>query len=233
MMSPTHFLNTSLALLFSCLLLAGCSEQPKKAVLKGENTQSVDFSGSWELDYGRSDNIQDKLDSLARDLRRQAERRNQGGNQGAMMVGGPGANSGASVLGLARMSDLITRSPLLKIEQSEHKIKVKREENFALGCEFYPGQFHTVETPLGTEICGWNGHQMVFKILLPEGLSIQHIMTVGSARKNLSISTTVVSDQVSFPFTVNRVYNRFVPGNSGFSCKMTLTKGRVCSTQPQ
>lgn len=225
------------ALLATCLLLVGCSSssKPKKAVLQGQSSELVDFSGSWEMDYSQSDNIQAKLDSLVRDLQRDAQRRSQGMNQGpgATMVMGSGANSAPSVIGLARMADLITQSPLLVIEQSEHELNVKREDNFALNCEYYGGQSSSLETPFGTEICGWNGHQMVFKILLPEGLSIQHIMTVGSNRRKLSISTTVVSDQVSYPFTLNRVYNRFVPGNSGFSCKMTLTKGRVCSTQSQ
>jgi hypothetical protein len=223
-------------LLTSCLLLVSCSSggggRPKKVVLQGQSSAAVDFSGSWEMDYAQSDNIQTKLDTMVRELQRQAERRSQGGNQGAIMVGGSsGPNSAPSIIGLARMSDLITRSPLLKIKQSEHEIKVKREENFALTCEFYAGQFQSVETPLGTEICGWNGHQFVFKILLPDGLSIQHVMTMASSGGKLNIATTVVSDQVSYPFTLNRVYNHFVPGRSGFSCKMTLTKGRVCSTQ--
>jgi hypothetical protein len=223
-------------LLTGCLLLVSCSSggggSSKKVVLQGQSSDNVDFTGSWELDYSKSDNIQTKLDSMVRELQRQAERRSQGGNQGAMMVGGSGgANSAPSIIGLAQMSDLITRSPLLKIKQSEHEIKVNREENFALSCEFYAGQFQDVETPLGTEICGWNGHQFVFKILLPEGLSIQHVMTLASSGGRLNIATTVVSDMVSYPFTLNRVYNRFVPGGSGFSCKMTLTRGRVCSTQ--
>jgi len=235
-MSLPHLPIKIIALLLtSCLLLASCSSggsRPKKAVLQGQSSGDVDFTGSWEMDYAQSDNIQTKLDSMVRELQRQADRRSQGGNQGAMMVGGSGgANSAPSLIGLARMSDLITRSPLLKIKQREHDIKIKREENFALTCEFYAGQYKSVETPLGTEICGWNGHQLVFKILLPDGLSIQHVMTIASYGGKLNIATTVVSDQVSYPFTLNRVYNRFVPGSSGYSCKMTLTKGRVCSTQ--
>ena len=221
-------------LLSSCLALASCSgggSSRKKTELQGQSSEPVDFAGSWELDYSQSDNIQTKLDSMARELRRDAERRAQGSNQGAISVGGSGYNSAPSVIGLARMSDLITRSPLLKIEQSDHEIKVKREENFALGCEFYAGQYSSIETPLGTEICGWNGRQMVFKILLPEGLSIQHVMTLASYGGKLNIATTVVSDQVSYPFTLNRVYNRFVPGASGYSCTVTLTKGKVCTTK--
>ena len=221
-----------------CALLVGCaSEAPKKAMLQGQDSRSANFDGSWEMDYSQSDSTQDKLDSLVRDLRGQAQRRSQGGmNQGAAgsyVIGGSGANSAPSIIGLARMADMITSSALLEVEQSEHKIKVKREENFALTCEFYPGQAPKVETPVGAEICGWNAHQLVFKIYLPEGLSIQHVMTLGASGRKLNVATTVVSDQVSYPFTLNRVYNRFVPGNSGFSCKMTLTKGRVCTTQSQ
>lgn len=234
------FLPLTLIALILCssMLLQGCSSpETKKAVLQGQDQRAVNFGGSWELDYGQSDNIQAKLDSLVRDLRRQQQRRSQGTmNQGAgaaLVVSSSGPNSGPSIIGLARMSDLITRSPLLDIEQAEYKIKVKREENFALTCEFYPGQPQTVETPLGWETCGWNAHQLVFKILLPEGLSIQHVMTLGGEGERLNIATTVVSDQVSYPFTLNRVYNRYTPGNSGYSCKMTLTKGRVCTTESQ
>lgn len=235
MNAPANCHKMLVLLLSACILLAGCGgSKPKQATLQRQDNRSVDFSGFWEMDYSQSDNIQDELDSLVRDLRRQAERRSQGGmNQGAMVVGTSGANSAPSIIGLARMSDLITRSALLEIEQSEHKIKVKREESFALTCEFYPGQSQTVETPVGTEICGWNAHQLVFKMLLPDGLSIQHIMTMGSSGSKLNIATTVVSDQVSYPFTLNRVYNRYVPGNRGYSCKMTLTKGKVCTTQSQ
>lgn len=230
-----HFrVKPSIFVLLSALL-GGCASQPEvEHVLRGENRQAVDFSGSWELDYSQSDNIQEEFDSLVRDLRRQAERRQRGMNQGpgaGVVVGGGGANSGVSVVGLARMADLITQSPLLEVEQGEHKIRVKREENFSLVCEFHASQGQTVETPFGTEICGWNGHQLVFRMLLPEGLSIQHVMTMGASGQKLNIATTVVSDQVSYPFTLDRVYNRFVPGQSGYRCTITLTKGKVCTTE--
>jgi hypothetical protein len=129
------------------------------------------------------------------------------------------------------MAELITRSSLLEIEQADQWIRVKREETFALSCEFHPGQLHSVETPFGTEVCGWEAHQLVFRILLPEGLSIQHVMTLGPQGQRLNIATTVVSDQVSYPFTLNRVFNRFVPGSRGYRCKQTLSRGRVCTTE--
>ena len=231
-------LSTTVTFFVVCALLAGCASAPvEKPRLQRENLQAVDFSGSWEMDYSLSDSTQDKLDVMARDLNRQAQRRAQSEGRrrpaGAEMMvrNSAGPNSGSSVLGLARMADLITQSPLLEIDQDTHKISVKREEDFSLTCEFYPGEMHKVETPFGTEICGWNGHQLVFELRLPEGLSIQHIITMGAAGQKLLIATTVVSSQVSFPFSLNRVYNRFEPGESGFQCQETLTRGRVCTTE--
>jgi len=215
-----------------CLLLCACGQTARAP--QELTSKIVDLSGSWEMDYSQSDNVQAKLNSLVRELRRQMERQqklSQQGATGGVSMGGYGANSGESIVGLARMAEMITGSSLLEIEQDENSIKVKREENFALACEFYPGQFHTEVTPLGSEICGWDDHQLVFKILLPEGLRIQHILTMGPEGERLGIATTVVSDQVSFPFTVNRVYNRFDPENNGIRCEMTLTRGRVCTTE--
>jgi len=223
-------------LVAGCVLLSGCNTPPtKKAVLEGDNKEAVNFSGSWEMDYSQSDNTQEKLDSIVRDLNRQAERRAKGnmhqGPGGGIMINAAGANSGSSVLGLVRLADLITQSPLLEVTQNLHKIRVKREAEFDLTCEFYPGELREVETPFGTEICGWNGHQLVFKLLLPDGLSMQHVMTMGATGQKLNVATTVVSGQVSFPFTLNRVFNRFEPGDDGYRCEVTLTRGRVCTTE--
>jgi hypothetical protein len=236
MKRPRQILRSVTTLLLACVLLCGCGSPPaKRSGLQGGNAKAVNFSGSWELDYSQSDNTQQKLDSVVGELNRAAERRAQGTMQqgpvgGGFITGGSGANSGASILGLARMADLITQSPLLEIVQNAHKVLVKREEDFALSCEFYPGQYHKVETPFGIEACGWDAHQLVFKLLLPDGLSIQHVMTIGAAGQKLNIATTVVSDQVSFPFTLNRVYNRFEHVDSSFQCQETLTRGRVCTT---
>jgi hypothetical protein len=229
MLSFRYSLQCRVLAVCAVLLLCACSSQQQKLAVQDEDR--VDFSGSWELDYGQSDNVQARLNSLVRELRQQAERRANMNQQGGAAIGGTGSNSGEAIIGLARMAELITQSQLLEIEQDEHNIKVKREENFALTCEFYPGQFHTVETPLGSEVCGWSGHQLVFRILLPEGLNIQHLMTMGPEGERLHIATTVLSSKVSYPFTVNRVYNRFDPGNSGIRCEMTVTRGRVCTTE--
>ena len=148
-----------------------------------------------------------------------------------MTIGGAGSNSGASIIGLAKMADLITASQLLEIVQKKNDILIKREDNFALTCEFYNGVSQTQQTIFGTETCGWNSHQLQFRMFLPDGLSIQHILSLGSTGDRLRIATTVYSDQVSYPFTVNRVYNRYEPDRGGIRCEMTLTRGKVCTTE--
>lgn len=211
-------------------LLGACSSQ--QPALAGESGQPVNFSGHWELNYGQSDDLQARLNALVRELRRESERRGAPGEVGgpAISIGG-GGNSNASVIGLARMADLITRSPLVTIEQDSEGIQVKREGNFALDCQFVGESAYRVESPLGRELCGWDGHQLVFTLLLPEGLSIRHRLTLSEDGQYMNIASTVVSDQVSQPFTLNRVYNRFDPGAKGYHCKMTVTRGRVCTTE--
>lgn len=214
-------------------LLCACSGTATKSPsMQGENANAMDFSGSWELDYGQSDNVQQKLDSLVRELQRNAERRAQTGVQQGPVIG-LGINGGAAILGVVRLADQITQSPLLEIRQDTQEIRVQREGDFDLSCEFHPGKLHRVETPFGTEICGWKAHQLVFSLFLPDGLRIEHVMTVGAAGQKLNIATTVMSGQVSFPFLLNRVYNRFEPGATGYHCEMTLTRGRVCTTESQ
>jgi hypothetical protein len=228
---------SSLVVLMLCALwLAGCgSTAPRK--IDNQAAAGVDFSGFWELDYSQSDNIQAKLNALVRELRKQSEQRASAAgvyqqSGGAVVIGGPGGtNSGASIVGLAQMADLVTQSQLLEIQQDEHSIKVKREMDYALTCEFYPGEYHTLETPLGREICGWNRHQLVFKTILPEGLTIQQVLSLGPDGRRLNIATTVISDRVTSPFTVNRVYARYQPRDNGYSCKMTISRGRVCTTE--
>jgi hypothetical protein len=234
---PCRALLAVTALVAVVAMLSSCGTSPaaKRPVLQGENTRAVDFSGSWELDYAQSDNVQDKVNSLARELNREAERLARGGMQqgpvGGAMVSNYGAASGEAIMGMVRMADLVTQSPLLQIQQSTNDIRVRREGDFDLTCEFYPGELSTVETPFGIEICGWKAHQLVFRLLLPDGLRIQHVMTMGAAGQKLQIATTVSTDQVTFPFSLNRVYNRFEPGDSGYKCEVTLTRGTVCSTQ--
>ncbi|TXS95673.1 hypothetical protein FV139_07330 [Parahaliea maris] len=232
MMSPPTESYITALLLALTLALAGCtSTEPS---LSGSSRQPVDFSGHWEMNYAQSDNIQARLNSLVRELRKQSERRGAAHGE----VGGPaisigGTNNGASVIGLAQMADMITQSAVVIIDQDDEGIQVKREGNFALDCQFAGPDAYRVDSPLGRELCGWDGHQLVFTLLLPDGLSIRHRLTRSEDGQQLNIATTVVSDQVSYPFTLNRVFTRFEPGSAGYRCEMTVTRGRVCTTEAE
>jgi hypothetical protein len=221
-------LSTLTALLAACVILLACAGDPQTR--PAQVGTSVDFTGSWEADYSRSETVVEQYQAMMNQLQREAQRRaRQGGNQPAVGVYAMG--SGADLYALARMAEIITESQLLEIRQEENEITVKREGNFALHCEFYPGQLHRVETPLGDEICGWDGHQLVFSIALPEGLGIRHRLTLDSRGERLQIATTVTSSQSPYPFTVDKVYRRFDPTADGITCRQTLSRGRVCTTE--
>ena len=98
-------------------------------------------------------------------------------------------------------------------------------------CEFGDGSVYTQRNPMGSEVCGWDGHQLVFQIFLPEGVSIAHRFTLGPQGERINVATTVRSDRVSYPFTLDRVFNRYDPTSTGIRCKQTLTRGRVCTTE--
>jgi len=223
-----------IAIVVLASLTGACSSRKVRPLaMEPDNTVRVSYEGFWELNLGKSDNIQARLDTLVRELVRRAERQAQGKSDrgGGMVIGSAGSNSGPSIIGLAKMADLVTRSQLLEIEQGKNSILIKREDNFALTCEFFKGSSEPRETPYGTEVCGWDSHQLLFRMYLPDGLSIQHRFSLGASGDRLNIATTIFSDQVSYPFTLNRVYSRYDPDKQGIRCEMTLTRGKVCTTE--
>jgi hypothetical protein len=141
---------------------------------------------------------------------------------------GYGNNSVASLVGLARMADMITDTELLEISQEEYEIKIDREGSFALICEFYNEGPQIHDDEFGREICGWDSHQLLIKIVLPDGLTIVHRLTLARRGDKLNIATTVMSDRVSQPFTLDRVYRRYKPLPADYECEETLTRGKVC-----
>ena len=60
-------------------LLCACESAPEKPTSVAKRDTSVDFSGSWEMDYGRSDDLDQRLSSIYKELQRQAERRARSG----------------------------------------------------------------------------------------------------------------------------------------------------------
>ena len=183
------------------LVLTAC--QTKPGVEAPRKPQRADFSGSWEMDYSLNDSLEAKLDQYFYTLRRQLQR--QSGNVGANRrqdqgyAQFPNANA---VIAMARFADQITRATTtIDIDQTYNHINVEREDNFALTCEFGANEFDPYENLFGKEVCGWDGHQLVFHLNLPGGVAIQHRLTLGPKGEKLNVATTIYSDQVSRPFT--------------------------------
>lgn len=218
-----------LALSLLATLLAACAAEPVKPLAMAD---PVDMSGNWELDYGRSDNLQARLNSMVRGLRQQAARSNNERSRNSVPVSS-GSSSQETVLGLAQMAEMVTESQLLEIEQSRVAIRVEREGNFSLSCDYGPDAARQTDYGLGSERCFWDGQQLVFQIRLPDGLDILHRLSVSSTGQTLAIVTSVSSRGVSEPFSLRRIYRRYVPGSNGYRCVETLTRGRVCTTESQ
>ena len=241
----------SLWLFMALALLAACSApQPgamdnavEKVVAEGN---PVDFSGSWELDYRRSDNLRDRVRKIYRDLLRQAERRaralrrdsgrdmgltigrDTGSSRMAMEAARMASDTIAAITPLARLADYITTSQVLEIEQSETDITVEREDTFALNCHFQADAPLLITAELGSELCGWDKHQLVFIVALPDNTRIKHRLTLAPDGQQLHIATTV-SRSRDRTFTLNRVYYRFDPLPPDYQCEYTLSRGNVCS----
>ena len=206
--------------------LVACSSEP--VVLAAPKI--TDFSGHWEMDYGRSDNVDRKLQSMYREWRRVQERRARGDQYRVGSSAPIDSRSFRSLVDVARLADMITDSQVLEIEQTDSDIEIRRENNFALSCVFTQGGPEVVIDELGAEVCGWDAHQLVFQIRLPDGLDIQHRLTMSKDTERLHIATRVDS-RSSQPFTLNRFYFRFDPLPEDYSCEYTLSRGNVCQSE--
>lgn len=219
--------RAALPLLAAVLVAAACAS-PKQPVLRDDTAARVDFSGSWELHYGLSDRIEEEIRLQHLLARRTLERNAQLPAASTVTVGGRGrVNSSSSIIGLAQLAETISRAKVLTIEQNERQVMIERDDEFPLSCRFDRAGRPIVD-PLGTELCGWDGHQLVFVIQLPDGLRVRHRLTLSPDGQHLNVATTVQTRRAPQPFTFDRVYERFEPPPPPFDCHETLDRGRVC-----
>lgn len=219
-----------IVLLTLCLFACSGSQSQRPITQSTSVPRPVDLSGSWEVDYARSDNIQQELNTLARQLRQEMERRARAAEKGYSVSGAPIA-SGRDLLALAEMADLITASELLDITQTDGSLRIKRDNSFALVCRIDRPPPVVSENPFGQERCGWDAHQLYFDISLPDGLEIRHRITRAALGNALVVQSAVYSPTVREPFVINKVFTRYDPDKAGFRCTQTLSRGRVCTTE--
>ena len=216
-------------LLVVCFIIAACTQQPvvREEVRQFDGAMPADFSGSWERDYTRGDDVNATFrvayNQLARTMPDQGFRNDPS-------LAGPSARDVAALTALARLAEEITRLDRLTISQNENLIRVDRKDDFAMECAFYDGIAKGIESGFGTEICGWDGDQLVSHLVLPGGLQITHRLTVSGNRQQLRIVTTVSSSTSRVPFTLRRFYSRYERLPPDYNCVETLSMKRVCST---
>lgn len=216
-------------LLFLCLSIAACSQQPviDNEMQRIDGALPADLSGSWERNYARDDDINAVLRDTYNRLSRTSPDQRYPSSPGMAM---PSSRDVASIMALARLTELITRPDVLTISQNEYEISIEREDDFALLCAFYDGVAKDTRSDYGVEVCGWDGEQLVSNLVLPDGLQVTHRFTVSEDGENLRVVTTVSSSTSRVPFTLRRFYTKFVRPPSVIDCIETFSMKRVCDT---
>ena len=210
-------------------LSLGCAQERHTEAITRVATPVV-MTGHWEIDFARSDNLQDQLGSIARRVQREAVRRARLAEEGRGYAGSPLPDQ-SDLVTLARLAEIITEPVLLEVIQSDARIRVKRDKSFALVCEYDgSGLSITVDT-LGIQRCGWDGDQLFFVMELEEGLDVTHRLSRSDKTDMLLLVTTVETTSTRFPLVVSQYFTPYDPDALGYRCERALTRGKVCSSQ--
>ena len=215
-------------LCFICLSVGCAQERHSEAVTRVATP--VNMAGHWEIDFARSDNLQDQLSSIARRVQREATRRARLAEEGRGFAGSPLPDQ-RDLITLARLAEIIIEPVLLEVIQSDSRIRVKREKSFALVCEYDGSGLGVTVDTLGIQRCGWDGDQLYFAIELEEGLDVTHRLSRAKQTDTLLMVTSVETTVTRFPMVVSQYFTPYDPDALGYRCERTLTRGKVCSTQ--
>ena len=204
-----------------CLLLL-----PMMLAATEVNRHNIDFSGNWELDYQLSDHPNEKVRQVYIETRSriEAQMRRQG-NQ-AVIVDQSFFNL-HSIIGLGQLAERIGQATVLDISQRDSHIVIQRNDDFSLICDF--DDMQRKASMIGAEACAWDEDQLIFRIALPDGLNVGHKLSIAADRSRLNIATTVWIEGVGYPFTLNRVYMPFEPGEGLYHCEYTIARQTTCS----
>jgi hypothetical protein len=130
------------------LTVAGClsisvSAQDSLPQLDLDTPIRLDFSGSWEKDFRRSDNWEDELSRTLR-IRQETAARQQS-SPGSGMRSSPQISlgnvnlprnhgRGSNIVDLARLAEYISRQNTIEIKQTRDEIRIERNGEAALIC---------------------------------------------------------------------------------------------------
>lgn len=209
------------------LALCACQSAPSEAPVASPFSRS-DFSGHWEKDYQQSDDFNSRFNLYLFDLRRAVQRVSSDGGLAAG-AGTSAYGSQEAVLGLARFAEEITRLPRLEILQDAEGILIEREGDYPLRCDWFEQGHAQRSNAFGSELCAWNGEQLVFQTQFDRELVLRHQLTLAPDGQALNLSTTLRSGAVTLPLTISNYYRRYAPPDDGFHCLLTLSRNKVCS----
>ncbi len=230
-----HNLGLVVGILFSGLVQAqDARDENDLPLLDLDTPLRLNFSGSWEKDFGRSDSWEDELNRVMRMRQEQAalQRAGIGGSGPRVSLGGINLSNrsgrGANLFEMARLAEYINRQSTMEIVQDRNEIRIERRGEAPLVCGLDMGPMSTFSSAHGTEICGWDNQQLVFQITLPNDLVIQHRFTVAAGGDELRMVTSITSKD-STPFNLISAFNRYDAGPDDLNCVLTVSRGRVCS----
>ena len=211
--------------------------EEKLTVLDLNKPLRLDFSGSWEKDFRRSDNWRDELNRKMR-MRQEAAQRQTSQSPRRNVVQPPisvgsinlprSSGSTASVVELARLAEYVSRQTTLNITQTLDEIRITRRNDSTLVCGLGYEVIQTFANEFGVEACGWDQQQLVFQTTLPGELSIVHRFNVSSNRKELNLIITINSRNRE-SFSLVQAFTRYDAPAPDIQCDQTLSRGRVCS----
>ncbi|MEX0618640.1 MAG: hypothetical protein WDZ76_05050 [Pseudohongiellaceae bacterium] len=198
-------------------------------ILDLDRTLRPDFSGAWEKDFNRSDRWDQELTRQIEQMQRLLQSQSRGGGAAvgsAINLGGQGG--GGNIVDLARLAEFISRQTTMQIRQTDSQVIIEREGEAALVCGTQLDAMETFTSPFGSEICGWDRRQLLFRITLPEGTGILHRFSVSDDKQWLNVATQI-SRGSSTPFNLIQIFYRYDAPPESYSCRQTLSRGNVCS----
>ena len=114
------------------LFLVGCASDPLP--LSNSESHVPDMSGHWEIDYARSDSVQTQVNASFREVQRELRRRSEAAERGGSYQGVPLGDLN-KLIAVAKMAELVTESELLEVYQDSQRVRIERENSFALTCD--------------------------------------------------------------------------------------------------
>ena len=132
-----------------------------------------------------------------------------------------------SIVGLGKLAEKIAAATVLTIDQGDDHIVIDRNDDFSLLCDF--SDMGWKEHAFGADGCEWQSDQLLFRMILPDGLRVTHRLSMAADRSRLNVATTVALDGVRYPFTLNRVYLPFEPGEGLYDCEYTIARQTTCT----